>query len=388
VSSEGEPLRARISWRKRLGKRGLRTIPMLVWCAALLCIAVLWHERRIHAPLKGLAEPGSFEIAAPREARVTQVAVVEGQRVEAGAVLAELDAAAITEQLAAARHEFLALEAELASETELLQSQRTLEQLELDVSRGRETQRFARDVEDSRLELMQTTAELAEARVSVRGLRDEYDRVRGLAGSGVASELEIVKVTTQHDALAKRIAELESIETARGARVAAAEERLKSFHSAAEARLGSIERQLQPLRWRIRAQESVVAELELQRAACVVRAPGAGVVQGLLRRAGEFVREGDSLCRIVEPVTRNLVAYVPEELYRSLDPTQPVRVERADHPGSLRPARIRSISPAVVSVPVQLRADPRVEEWAIALHVEPHGDELPGQSLRIYLTPR
>ncbi|MBK9386749.1 MAG: hypothetical protein IPN34_18195 [Planctomycetes bacterium] len=67
-------------------------------------------------------------------------------------------------------------------------------------------------------------------------------------------------------------------------------------------------------------------------------------VPGLLRRAGEFVREGDPLCHVVEP--------------------------------------------AVVSVPVQLRSDPRVAEWAIALHVEPHGDELPGQSLRIYLSPR
>lgn len=379
---------ARILWRKRFLKRSFRVLPLLVWCAAIAAIGLLWSERRAYEPIKGMAEPGSFEVALRSETSLTSVVVVEGQEVQAGDLLAELDSTKIDTQLLAARHELKALEADLASQSELLESQRTLDQLELEVTRGREAQRFARDVEDSRLELMQTAAELAEARVSLRGLRDEYDRLHGLAGTGVASELDIVKISTQHDALAKRITELESIEKARQQRLELAEGRVRRFENATEAKLGAIENHLQPLLWRIRAQESVVAELELQRDACSIRAPGRGVVQDLKRRAGEAVRRGDILCRIVEPVTRRVLAFVPEERFRLLDPTQPVSVERLDYPGTLRSARIRSISPSIVSVPLQLRMDPRVEEWAIALHIEAHGDELPGQSLRIFFTPR
>jgi hypothetical protein len=116
-------------------------------------------------------------------------------------------------------------------------------------------------------------------------------------------------------------------------------------------------------------------------------APCNGKVASLACAAGHWLQPGDTVLTVTEPAARRILAYVPESLRDHVAHNPLVHVFRPDRPGSRRTTSVRSISPALVPVPRRLLRDPRLEEWAWEVVLDAAGDEAPGESIQLLLTP-
>lgn len=379
------PSQPRPSLLRRLPRRLRRSLPIVVWCAGALVLAQLLTRRPTHTTVQGIAMSRTHGVTAPQDGRLVRVLVEEGQSVDPGQWIVQFDETLTQERLTEAQHELAALRSELENEEDRLHADFSRSRLELDVDQGRELLRYTRDLEDAHLDHLRTTAELEEARVTIRGVRDEYDRLRGLVSSGIVSEFQLVQVTTEHDALERRIQELVAIQSARSERVESARQRRDDFLALARPELVPLLQRLEPLRHRIASQESVITRLEMERDACRVQASARGIVGPILHRPGETLRRGDLVCTVVEATTHELIAYVPTGLAPRIAPDTTLQVTLKDRPGESRETRVRAMDPIAVPIPEHLRVDPRIETWGLPLRLDPLGDELPGQRLEVII---
>lgn len=382
------PRRPRASLRRRLRRRAFRALPFLAWAAAAAAVLMLWNERARNSQVKGLADAATFVVAPPFDGRIQSLRVALGDKVASGQEVARLDDGLLALQLRRARHELERLHAELTREDALLRSSWHNELQRRDFQCAREVSRHARDHEAARLELLATRAELEETRIRHRGIRDELDRQKPLQASGILSGSIFCQLETEAEALGKRIEELAALLQAREGRLASARERLEGFLEAAEDGPGPVSSQLDPIRCRIREQEVALEEIQRQIEACTLTAPGDGIVSELLFRPGEFIRRGTPLLILVQPHALALTAYVPDQVWRTLGSAPLIQLEYPDRPGQLHEARLLGVTPNLVRVPDRLWADPRREEWALALRLHPRGDEVPGQAVRVHLRRR
>lgn len=247
----------------------------------------------IQAP--GWIEPLPFatEVTPLREGVVTEILVLEGDRVEAGQVIARLDAAAETIALARAQGELRAAEGDsLAAEAEAIAAARALElQLESTVMLADANAKFA--AAEAMFASLQ--AETTEARAMRDEAQDELTRKSSLRQTGGTSEGEVRRLTLRVEALTAAMqakesavrgadAEREALRIAATAAQTARDELLMerakaaSTHGMRVAAMGMLEAK--------RAMRDEAA-LMLERSA--VRATAAGVVLQRLATPGMMV---------------------------------------------------------------------------------------------------
>ncbi len=363
----------------------LSGLPVFVWLAAIVGVLMLLPYGRRSSQIVGVVETVRHPLVVPIAGRVVAVSVVVHQPVAAGQLVARLAADDVLLRLAAARNELEAMRADLSCrEAELEQEALSLRtRIELDASV--EVRRRTSEIESARLDELQVKADIEEARIRLRGLAIETGKIASLETQGIASDTARTTAMTEHDAVQCRIAELESMLVEHRTRVASARERLQTF-TAREAYLLPRDKLLEPLRWRMKAQE-----VELERIAYEARqldlvAPCSGYVESVLCTDGQWVAGGVAIATITDPAARRIRAYVDETMRDALDVARGVRVLRPRRPGHHRTAAILSISPAMVLMPQRLWRDPRQEQWAFELVLATEDDEAPGEM--VSLLPR
>lgn len=242
-----------------------RLVLILVVGAAL--IGLLWHSQQAHGPLmvSGFIEADEMRIGSRVGGRVAKVHVEEGQRVDAGAVIVELEPYDLNER----RAEALARLNELKAH--LLQLENGPRPQEIAASTAR------LDLARAQLELARTTQQRVDkAFAGGAATPDERDRSREQHDSAAAQ----VRVREQEVALLRDGTRSEEVTRARAAVDAAA------------AALGAVDRQIQEL--------SVVA-------------PAASVVEAVDLQPGDLVAPNAPVVSLID-VTRLWVrAYVPED---------------------------------------------------------------------------
>jgi HlyD family secretion protein len=371
----------RASVLTRLRRRAFRLLPLLVWTAASGLFYVLVRHRTPAPPVKAVAETARYSVVAPLDGELAAWTVRDRETVAAGQVVGQLQDESVRLQLASATLELDRLRAELRSAESGFETTRLADRHDREVDRIAELRRLHRDVESARLDALSTRAVIEEARVRQEGIAIELARLLDLDGQGITSGSELTLQRTEHDSLQKRVAELQVVLAGHEDRVRASRERVAAFEATAADLEPGHDALLDPFRWQIRVQEIVLEQVAL--AMCQMRlvAPAAGIVEEIRFRPGERVAAGEILLTVVEPRSRGIVAYVPEQLRNTIRCGTPVEVERSDAPGTVLTSRVASVSPAVVLVPMRLWTDPRIEEWALAVYLEPTGEELPGQRL-------
>src|SRR5688572_21507020 len=91
-----------------------RVLPWTVWGVTMSAAAWLWVDVK-HASAVGFALGVEYRVAPPQLGRVDALAVAPGQRVQAGQVVATLDARALDAELEILAAERSRLEAELGA---------------------------------------------------------------------------------------------------------------------------------------------------------------------------------------------------------------------------------------------------------------------------------
>jgi multidrug resistance efflux pump len=128
---------------------------------------------------------------------------------------------------------------------------------------------------------------------------------------------------------------------------------------------------LAPLRETIAVEESRLREIELLRAALVLRSPVVGQVSQVWSSAGQSVRPGDPIVTIVESSVRDIIVYVADSDARRIPQRTPVLVTRRVVPRAASESVVVSVGESVQQLPPRLWRDPRVPDYGRAVVVAP-----------------
>lgn len=358
-----------------------RFTPFAVWCGAIVAVLWLLPAAVRTGGIIGLVDAPRTAVVVPVAGTLVAMAADRHQRVEAGQVVGRLSDDDLRLRLAAARCELERLRADLREREVEVTHAGTLDDARRKLDMATELRRRTSEVEGARLDELETQAEIAEARVRLRGLAVEVDRQTTLERQGIAADAALVRVRTDQDALEKRISELEGILVERRARVVSARQRQDEF-AAVEGVGLQLDVLLEPMRWRLKAQETEIERIALDGRKLDLVAPVAGSVEAVHFTTGQWVASGATLLTIVDSEARRIVAYVPETVRARVPVASTVHVVRDAVPGR-RPAVVLSMSPAVVLMPQRLWRDPRQEEWAWEIVLASGGDEAPGERVRV-----
>jgi len=242
----------------------------------------------------------TVRVGAAASGRVLRVLVEEGQRVEANAVLAELERDVIEARLAAARAE---LERKRAELEELVAGARP-EELEAAAAR----------TEAARLRL-----ELAKRRLA---------RVQSLYERGGARDEELDDAATAVEQASQLLREAE------------AQYRLL--------RAGTRAERIAQARAALRSQEAIVRELQREYDKHLIRAPFTGYVVAKLTEAGAWLRQGDAVIELMELDELYVEAPVPEQDVARLASDAPARVTFDSLPDRAFPATRLIVIPRAI----------------------------------------
>jgi multidrug resistance efflux pump len=323
---------------------------------------VVWliEHRSARLELVGIARGEQRQIAALTDGRLALVPVRLFEQVRSGQTLAVLEDDRIRAALATAAVESSRLQAELKATEARLVYEEGLQELEY----AAEARRFAVDIEQTRLEMLERTVAIETGKITVQRLQIELERVQRLRPQQAASQIELDLAVAEHAEAAKEVEENEKTLVQLQQDLQNALERRDAFaqHQPLPA---ALEAALSPFRAGVSVQESRIAELSLERATLVLRSPLDSVVGEVLRGVGEVVQPGEPILTVWASRPTDVIAYVSPAEGNRINRDAPVELELlttrtfAERFNS----EVIAVGPAIVQLPQQLWRNPAVPEW-------------------------
>lgn len=294
-------------------KRLLLVIPV----AVVALLALVWSQHRSRPFfVSGFVESHQIRVGSRVGGRVLKVHAVEGQPVEQGAPLLELEPYDLNERLAQARAALAAQEATLAKlragarPEELDQARAARDRARVVLAKLRAGPRPL-EIQIQRHRVAQSEAEFVKA-------RQDFERVKRLAEQGQAAEEESNQV-------ARNLAVAEANLAAARDQLALLEEGTRAEDIAEqEARLAEADATLALLTAGTRAEDiaqaeatvvsarAAVAMIEQQIAELVVHAPVSSTVEAVELRPGDLIAPNAPVISLADPSELWVRAYLPE----------------------------------------------------------------------------
>ena len=323
----GRPLPA-----SRHGGNSMKVLHAVVLGAGVLALAAC-GAKSADIEASGTIEATSVRVSSRVGGEIVRMAASEGESVARGALLAEIDHAALDLQLGQARSGVDLARAEL----DLLTSGARKE----DVSQAQEA--------------------LIQAGQSLRSAQTDFDRTTRLFAAGAATPKE------RDDAEARL--------TGAKAQAAAAEQALKKLQNFARPE------DLKAGFARVSQAEYTVRLLQMNIKDCTVTSPIDGTVTEKLSEAGELATSGTGLYVVSDLSTVKLTIYVPEAELGSLRLGQQARVRIDSFPGRDFAGTITWISPVAEFTPRDIQTKDERVKLVFAVRIEmanPDGVFKPG----------
>lgn len=270
-----------------------RVLPIGVFVAVSLAVAVLWNQRFTGTTLFGEVEPIRANVTTLEGGTLASLDVERFQTVTNGQVIGAvqvIDADTLLGDLAVLRSELNVMRSRLA----------------LDEARNDQ------NVETIRLRWQEARVELATSRVNLENARRELERAERLAADLIMSESELDLARAVHDALAAETREREALVSSLGTTLDRLDDANRRDHGGA----GEV------LEESLRAQEK---RLQQQRQV-KLRAPMDGVVKIINNHPGERLPAGAIVAIITAPHSERIVGYVRQPLTLEPRPGMPVEI--------------------------------------------------------------
>jgi len=320
-------------------------------------------------------------LRAPEGQVVEQVLVEPYAEVTEGTVLCTFDGAELDAELAVARAEALALEAEVGAEAARLAAE--TRRIEFEAAsladrvvreRATERRRLALDLEELRLEALAQTVEIAALEVDRRRYEVRLEFLDQPAQAGLAPRSEAAEVAARLDGIGLELEQRRAVLAEAEAAAERAADRLAEL-DARDADPGALagadpEALLEPLRRRIDVQTALAASLALRADRFVLRAPVDGRVEQVTAHAGRRTVADEDLVTLLAHIEQGQVRadlFVPEGVICDLVPGDRVELVAPDLAGPDGRAvalegRILREAPSFVQLPQRLWLDPRVPQ--------------------------
>jgi membrane fusion protein YbhG len=277
--------------------------------AVVLCAACASEQPADRVRVSGTVEATEVQVAAPVGGRVIDIRVAEGDRIEAGAVVASLDTADSQLALARARAEREQADAQLR----LLRAGARIE-----------------DIRQAEAQLATAQADARAAQAELSAAQADAERFEALLASNAGSRKQ------RDDAVARRDVARERARSAED-RVRAARENVARF------RAGARPEEIDAARARVAAVDAQIAALEKTIRDAIVTAPLRGTVTEKLAEVGELLQPRAPIVVITDLDHAWANVYVDEPAIPRLRVGQPATIY-TDAGGSGLPGRVTAIA--------------------------------------------
>ncbi|HNY79347.1 MAG: HlyD family efflux transporter periplasmic adaptor subunit [Sedimentisphaerales bacterium] len=384
-------MKTKRSGNDHLRKRYLlrHVLPATVWLTAVGAVVWLFYQRAERFQVVGIAQGQIRQIAMNCTGRIRNISVDLFEPVQAGQTVAIVDTLLDNEQTLEA--DLRAQLAVAAAEAERLVSLLipTQDQLETDmaglkIDRADNERRFAADVENTRVRILELQATTAFDRGTLEDLGVEVKILEDLLSKEAIAPYEVEKARIQFKALESKVRENEQLLEQAREDLRKAEERRDLFGQQGLPE-PSVDHALEAIRKEITVQEELMKGLLAQLTALETRrnveltSPIDGVViavhgrandalqqrpgEQTVRRAGEVIPAGDPILAVAELEPTEIVAYVNEAQLRLLKDQMTVKLVKAREPAQIAESQVLRIGPVIELMPQRLWVNPNVPQW-------------------------
>jgi len=312
---------------------------LIILTVLVAIVALIWWEERPRPQtlvLTGTVDGNEVVVGSKITGRIVNLAVDDGQRVNAGDLIAVLDQDELQADKGAATHAIAQARAsaqQSAAQTELLQGtlptkvQQASAQVEQTQAQFQQNQA---QVAQAQAQLQQAQAQVVQTQSAVAKAQDNYNRIRPLVEKDINPPQDLVTAKTDLDsAKANEQAAQANVEAARKAVASAqaggeATQRAIAAARAALAESQNEERQITVQQRQTEAMRAAAAQAEANGAAADARfnqtriyAPASGIVTLRAARQGEVVNPGNPIVTLFDLSSTWVDADV-EETYADL----------------------------------------------------------------------
>ncbi len=365
----------RTPYAQRAADFRVRTLPLLVWGAALIAVMLLMYDRSQSFEYIGIAEALDYEISSPAAGRIDEVTVGLFEEVLAGDVVARLDDSLVRAGLATAEAAVTQLSAEL--EAARLQG-RADEAMLIG-----ELRRFQIDEESRRLDMLALRVDIEDDRVERERLDLELKRSRPLLNDGFLSDSDFDNLRLERNRVQARLDQNAELLEQTRAEYEAARSRREAYQGSLPA-LPDSDELLAPLRQGIEVAALQMEEIQIQRQALLLRSPVAGRVSLVPARAGQAIVPGEPILTVTESTPREIVAWMAEGRERIEPGLQRVAIASRTHPERTAESLILRTGPGIQPMPQRLWRDPRFPDYGRAVVIAaPAIGLIPGEIVTI-----
>ncbi len=371
--------------RQRPRRRNKRPpLTVIVWLGAIVVAGGLFGLRGEQTAFKGVARTVLFEVSPNASGTVARVTVDLYDRVEAGEIVAMLNAEQVAAKLATAEARLGELRADLDSAQDTLVRGIGPNQLDW----RSDLRRFEIDTEKRRLDALELEVRIETDQVERQRLATQLNRLRALHEGGYIATEELDNAELLHERVSTRIRKNEKLRIDLQETLVVAEERLTKF----EDNLARDEDQtslLGPWKAAIDVQKHKIEEVRTARAGLVLRAPVSGQVTQVRLRPGSGVTSGETVVTISQDTVTEVIAYLPESEPFSAERDSRVLLSRSHTPWDTTETEILRASPHIERLPKRLWNNPVLPEYGRPFIVAsvPSLGLLPGEQVSIRFLP-
>jgi multidrug resistance efflux pump len=252
--------------------------------------------------------------------------------------------------------------------------------------------RFAVDVENNRLLILQLKAQLASYEITLENLGGDIKITEDLVRKAAVARIQLENLRAEYAALEEKIGENERLLEQAEAALVNAENR-RDEYLRHEPLHPSVRNALEVIHKGIAVQQRQMEEVRAQldalnrRRALELTAPLDGVVSSVWKGPGEAVTAGDPIMTISASKPSEVVGYAGRDQFGLVKEDMAVEIIKPSHPPQIVSSRVTYVGPAVVQLPVQLWLNPNVPQYGrpfkVALPADSRFTLLPGEVVGI-----
>jgi multidrug resistance efflux pump len=386
--------------RCRSGHLRTHLLPALVWVAAVVCVVVLFRKRAERFEVVGLAQGRVHQIAATCPGRLKDVPVQLFDQVTQGQTLAVVDTVLENESIQAELDTALAEIEHLKAQLAPMREQILADAANLENDKVAAMRRFAVDVENARLTVLEFKALLESDRIMLEDLAAEVKIVQDLVAQDTVAAYELGKAKAQYHALAKKVEVNEQVLRQAAEDFVTAQDRLDEF-TQRQPQHPSVDSALEVIRKAVTVQEKIIEGLLARRVPLELKTPFDGVVvrisvprnqalslktgEDLPRMPGEVVMPGEPILTVAQSKPTEVVAYVGQEQFSRLSLNMRVELIRTCEPPQVTNSQVVCLGPAVELMPERLWQVPNIPQWGrpVLIKIPPGLKLIPGELVGI-----
>ena len=367
------------------GSIRLHIIPFLMWVLALAGVYGLFIHKTAKFETLGVVEVEKRQIAATCTGRLQTVKVGLFDTVKKGQLLAVIntlgDDERIQEQLDTISAEIQYLMAQLVP----MQDQMLTDKQQRENDKVATYRRFAADVEQMRLRVLELKAEIETDKVTLNDLQLDLNVAKDLFKEDAIAEYEVQKAQVAYDALAKKIEEYQILIEQTQANVEHSDIRAKEY-AKQQLHEPSVDNELEVIHKAIKVQEQKMEELVAMRRPLELYAPEDGVISQIRVMPGEVLMPGDGVFTVRTVGTGAIVAYASEvQLDLLKRNNMQVEIRKDGMPAQIAKSKVIQVGPVVEEISAKLLRDQKVRQWGrpILISIPSNMEVVPGEIVGI-----